>query len=432
MSELCSNLLKLFGKNMLPPVLEIYVVWHPKDERGQELAESVVEHFHGTSFTGLIGGAIEVFIRSAGWTSSGGAPRPIPYAEGDLPGGINQSEFVVVVPIMGVEMASALETEGSEWSVFISAAVAAHEKLPNRVGIFPYLLDRNVLDQTRLGALLGKFQRIAASRPEKGGESEQTLMCRDLAQGITQLLAPQGRDRLTVFLSHTKHSRADAEEDTSGIIQLVRHVIAQTRLKEYFDASDLQPGSDWDDELRANASKSALFAIRTDLYPSREWCQREVRIAKQSGMPVIIMDAPGPGEERGSFLMDHVPRIPVLKVDGQWSKPDVYRALNLLVDECLKRVLWLHQERLAKTHNEVEVSWWAPHAPEPLTLINWITQQRLAESWPPEEGQDLIILHPDPPLGPDEKLVLDQILEVAGITRKFDVMTPRLLAARGG
>jgi hypothetical protein len=119
-------------------------------------------------------------------------------------------------------------------------------------------------------------------------------------------------------------------------------------------------------------------------------------------------------------------------VDGQWSKPDVYRALNLLVDECLKRVLWLHQERLAKTHNGVEVSWWAPHAPEPLTLINWITQQRLAESWPPEEGQDLIILHPDPPLGPDEKLVLDQILEVAGITRKFDVMTPRLLAARGG
>jgi hypothetical protein len=333
---------------------------------------------------------------------------------------------------MGLEMAAEVEKKDSKWTSFLSNIIAAHEKFPNQVGVFPYQLDPRVLDQTRLGTVFGRFQRIAASLPEPDGESESALMCRDLAQGITQLIAPQHGNRLTVFLSHTKRSRPGDEEDTSQLIALVRNVIAQTRLKEYFDASDLQPGSDWDNQLRANAARGALLAIRTDLYPSREWCQREIRIAKQHGMPVIFLDAIGTGEERGSFLMDHVPRMPVSKLDGRWRKRDAYRALNLLVDECLKRALWHHQERIAKARNAIDVSWWAPHAPEPVTLMHWLALQRAAKTWPNEETQNLIILHPDPPLGPDEKLVLNQILEVAGINGKFDVMTPRLFAARGG
>ena len=416
---------------MLPPVLEIFVVWHPDDGRGQGLAETILGHFHGTPFTGLIGGAIEVFVRNVGWASSGDAPRPIPFTDGDLPGGLQQSEFIVVVPIMGTEMANAVQNNESAWSDYVEAIVAAHANSPDKIAVFPYQLDAGVIDGTRLGALLGKFQRVAASRLEEDGESERSLICRDLTQGIAQHLAAKKDDRLTIFVSHTKRAHPGDEEDTEGIIELVRHVIARTRLRDFFDAHDLQPGSDWDDALRRNAAQSALLAIRTDLYPSREWCQREILIAKQSGMPVIIMDAPGMGEERGSFLMDHVPRIPVSKVNEHWSKQDVYRALNLLVSECLKRVLWLHQERLAKAGQAINVSWWAPHAPEPVTVLNWLVAYRATKAWP-VEGQDLVVLHPDPPLGPDEKLVLDQILEVAGAGGKFDIMTPRLLAARGG
>ena len=48
---------------MLPPVLEIYVVWHPGDGAGAVTAEDFVQHFHGTPFTGLIGGAVEELLR---------------------------------------------------------------------------------------------------------------------------------------------------------------------------------------------------------------------------------------------------------------------------------------------------------------------------------------------------------------------------------
>ena len=43
---------------MLPPTLEIYVVWHPNDPAGQTAAQQFIEHFHGTAFSGLIGGAV--------------------------------------------------------------------------------------------------------------------------------------------------------------------------------------------------------------------------------------------------------------------------------------------------------------------------------------------------------------------------------------
>jgi hypothetical protein len=420
--------LSLWSSTMLPPVLEIYVVWHPADSRGEELAGAILAHFHGTPFTGLIGGAIEVFVRTEGWKDDIDAPRPIPFSPGDLPEGMHQSAFVAIVPLLGNEMASRLEANESAWSGYIEAIATARLKEPERVFIFPYQLDPGVLDGTKLGQLLGKLQQIAPAPPKADSEDATDQICRDLAQGITQLLSAGFDDKLKVFISHTKRARPGDEEDTEGIVELVRNVIATTRLQEFFDANDLQPGNDFDKGLLDNAARSALLAIRTDLYPTREWCQREIRIAKQSGMPVVIMDAPGEGEERGSFLMDHVPRVPVAKSNDHWSKRDVYRALNLLVDECLKRALWIHQEKLARaTAGGVEVSWWAPHAPEPLTLIDWLRNR----SAKPDE-RDLIVLHPDPPLGPDEKLILDQMFALTGLTGKLDIMTPRLLAARGG
>lgn len=70
---------------MLPPVLEIYVVWHPSDVKAAEVAGEFVEHFSGTIFTGLIRGAVEIFVRSEGWRHGNDAPRPIPCPDAPFP-----------------------------------------------------------------------------------------------------------------------------------------------------------------------------------------------------------------------------------------------------------------------------------------------------------------------------------------------------------
>ena len=392
---------------MLPPVLEIHVIWHPGDSHGLRISEEFVHHFHGTIFSGLIGGAIEVYIHSKGWNSEDDSPRPIPFNRTTLPPNIRCAQFIAVVPILGNEMASAVEQPKSRWREYIETLVTTQKIDPCRISIFPYLLDRSAVDQTYLGGLISKYQRIAAN-PLQDGETEATVRCRDLTQGIAQFLSNSEDKRLTVFISHTKRISSGNNQNIDTLIQTVRDVVRKTRLKEFFDASDLQPGQDWDAELRSKAATSALLSMRTELYPSREWCQREILIAKREGMPVIIMDVLDVIEERGSFLMDHVPRVPMRLVNNQWSKSDIHKGLNLLVNESLKRTLWRHQSELARNELGSEIAWWAPHAPEPITLIKWLNDELLSGKIQ-NEGKDLLILHPDPPLGYDEKLILQEI-----------------------
>jgi hypothetical protein len=284
------------------------------------------------------------------------------------------------------------------------------------------------VDGTGLAKIFGHIQRIAAGAVI-AGDTLRGFRCRDLSQGIAQLLSAAGDVRLTTFISHTKRGSPDDAQDVEALISAVRETIGNTHLNEFFDANDLQPGRDWEPELRKRAATSALLALRTDLYSSREWCQREVVIAKREGMPVIVMDALGEREERGSFLMDHVPRVAVRTANGQWRATDIVRALNLLVDECLKRAIWRQQCNLAREELVVEIAWWAPHAPEPITFAKWLDDERRAGRLD-TDGPEIIILHPDPPLGAEEKAALQEMVSLSGIRRDLDVMTPRILAAR--
>lgn len=415
---------------MLPPVLEIYVVWHPGDIGGQAIADEIVAHYRGTAFTGLMGGAVEVFIRSASWASCADAPRPIPLPNQPLVDGLEQARFTAIVPLLGNEMAAAVQQSGA-WHAYLAALAASQASYPARVGIFPYRMHPGATNGTALGDVLGAYQAIAAGPAEEPHDAPRNLRCRDLSQGIAQVVSGQPASRITTFISHTKRSASTEMVDVATLVELVRSVIGSTHLDAFFDATDLQPGVDWAEELMNKAATSALLALRTDLYPSREWCQREILTAKRCGMPIVILDAIGYAEERGSFLMDHVPRAPVRYEASQWRRRDVYRALNLLVDECLKRVLWNTQRDLAAARDGLDVSWWAPHAPEPLTLAQWLEDAK-SRGQLPLADRKLRILHPDPPLGRDEKAVLEQMLALSGLDGRLEVMTPRQLAARGG
>jgi len=414
---------------MLPPVLEIYVVWHPDDGAdAQAVAHQFVEHFHGTLYSGLIGGAVEVFVRSEGWRSKEDAPRPIPLADSPPPNGVQQADLTAIVPVVGTELAGSVEAEMGAWHQYMSDIAAAARKSPERIGVFPLVLDADAIYRTKLGEMFGRLQPIAAPTPGYAKEPDAEVRCRDLAQSIAQL-ASESRQRLRVFISHTKRALHGEEPDVLRLIDQVRGILSHTRLGEFFDARDLQVGIDWDAELRASAATSAMLSLRTDLYASREWCQREVLISKQEGMPLVLIEALTRGEERGSFLMDHVPRIPVRPESSGWRDEDIRRALNVLVDECLKRELWKRQQRLAAQRPELNVAWWATHAPEPTTFTHWYTTA--GKSATTSARGELRILHPDPPLGADEKLVLQQMASMMGLKGELDILTPRGLAARG-
>ena len=411
---------------MLPPVLEIYVVWHPDDPEGNDIARALLGHFRGTTFSGLIGGAVEVYTRSAATTDDpAGAPRTLPCTD-PLPYGIPGPALTAVVLVGGLGLDAALQTAGP-WQDYLADLVAARDASNGSVGLFTVTTAKNVLDGP-LGELVGHILGPAHGLFGKP-EFEETV-CRDLAQGIAQMGAVAG-DRVTVFVSHTKRRSATEHAEESALIALVRSVIADTRLGEFFDAHDLQVNDDWANALEAAASTGALLAVRTDLYSTRPWCQREMLISKRMGMPVVILDALTTGEERGSFVMDHVPRSPARQEAAKgWRREDVVRALGQLVDECLKRVLWRKQQALAEAHGlPIDVDWWAAHAPEPLTFLDWLDNH---ENLAGQRTRPIVVLHPDPPLGPDEVAVLEQIARLSSLNEALEFLTPRGLAARGG
>lgn len=415
---------------MLPPILEIFAIWHPEDREPKEVAKAIVEHFRGNAFTGLIGGAVEVLIRSEGWDSPGDAPRPIPGVAAPLPHDLALPQYSVLVPLIGREMTRAVEQENSPWRTYIEQLVETESGDPRSFFIIPCRLSADADSETCLGRLLGAYQAIGEPGLHSERESKNSARCRDLTQGITQFLSGSDFPRITVFVSHTKRHQSGQEKDELSLLDVVRETIHDTRLQEYFDASDLQPGTDWDEELRGRAAESALLAVRSDLYATREWCQREVLIAKESGMPIVMIDARIVGEERGSYLLDHTPQIRIATGDVDEKRDGIYRALNALVDECLKRALWRCQQEAAGARPDLEIAWWAPHAPEAVTLLSWIDGQFANGST--LNTRCARILHPDPPLTSVEKEVLNKLANRCGLSEGVDIMTPRLLAARGG
>lgn len=404
---------------LIPPILEVFVVWHPDDAAGREVADALMEHFHGSAFAGLVGGAVEVYTRSAGWDSSGGPPRPLPFME-PLPNGLAAASVTVVVPVLGIHLARTVEDDPA-WRAYLEALVAAHG--PERgVAVFGLQVDDEAMGpMSRLAAIFGDIQHL-----DRAGAANAPVLTRDLAHSIAGFVRGTPDRALRVFISHTKRNSPEEEPDrVDHLVQRVREVIGQTHLRPFFDATDLLPGVEWEQELIAAAESSAMLIVRTDLYASRDWCQREVLAAKRADMPVVALQALSKGEERGSFLMDHIPSVSCDETNPDEQRTAIETALNKLVDEALKRSLWEHQREELSGYG---FDWLPTNAPEPTTIAGWLRQN----SKPVTQEDRIFVLHPDPPLGHAEGEAIDDLLTIAGLGGLIEILTPRTFASRGG
>jgi hypothetical protein len=395
-----------------PPILDVYVVWHPDDEAGADVFERIHTHFHSDGYSGLAGGAVEVYARSLGWSTAGGPPRPLllPGSEAGTP---RPAHFSAIVPVLGAGLRDAVQRD-PDWADYLSVIAG---NASDAIAVLPVTVPEVNLTDSVVQSIIGAIQRLPSDALGTAG-----LLERSVAQAVAQKAAGSTAP-VRVFISHAKHF-SDVETDLPGapLYAQVRSVIAGTHLSEFFDAHDLLPGTDWAADLEANAGTSALLMVRTDRYASREWTQREVLVAKQHDVPIVGLIALTEGEARGSFLMDHVPTVP-LRPDAVTAS--VAASLNRLVDEVLKRALWEAQSIYIQ---EEGFDWTPVHAPEPTTAVDWLYKH---QSDQPDDDH-LWIIHPDPPLGPAERAVIDDLCELAGFDTRVDILTPRTFAARGG
>jgi hypothetical protein len=287
------------------------------------------------------------------------------------------------------------------------------------IAVLPLFAPGADISGSQLANVATRTQALPAS-----ASSSPAVLGREVAQAIAQRIArdtsgSQLDERVTVFVSHTKHA-SSGRDNPERLVATVRDIIQATHLDSFFDAHDIQVTDDWEQKLDREAARHALLMVRTDSYASRGWTQREVLIAKRHDIPIVSLYAVRVEEQRGSFLMDHVPTV-VCPSDDELGA--VERALNRLVDEALKRALWTVQT----SYLEADGFDWRPvHAPEPVTLTHRLL------SHPVEGERQFAIIHPDPPLGPEERQVILDLCAIAGLPGSLEILTPRTFAARGG
>lgn len=411
-------------------VLDLHLVWHPQDASGEPIVREIEDHFQRQRCTGLHAGAIEVHRRSVSWTTDpAGAPRPVA-----LPDTPDAAPYTAIIVLVGTGLMRATQPEGSHWATYLRQLTQAAKAHPQQLKVMAVLLPGTRRPpHARLSQLLGMDQYLA--EPDRHALRHGTpgwlgrARCRELAQALSCWIDPEHTGQgIQVFISHTKQSADHGHDGVGTLVRQVRTVLGETRLGTFYDAQSLQPGQGWAAALQTHAGRCALLVLRTDLYATREWCHREVIEAKRHGRPVVVLEALGRGEARGSYVLDHVPRVPVrsqctAQEDGQpavyeWSDDDIEAGLNRLVDAWLERVLWDRQKaRLVQDEPALQDREWMPHAPELLTLL-----PRL------KAGQTLHLLHPDPPLSDAETEPLRQLAQAVDCT--LQITTPRMLATR--
>lgn len=204
----------------------------------------------------------------------------------------------------------------------------------------------------------------------------------------------RGKDSaLKLFLSHAK----DKGQGVATAAAL-KELIDNGPMRDFFDATDIAAGYEFEAEILAQIEDSTLVAIHSDSYSSRYWCQREILAAKDAERPIIAVDLIEKFEDRRFPLGGNLPVIRV-PVDGN-NEIKQFHLLGVLKAALLETIRFYYSRVCLKLYRSAE---WFPkdaclsaRPPEASVLA------RLAEDIKEEENHCLDFVYPDPPIYQEE------------------------------
>lgn len=372
------------------PFLVVYIVWHPAYTEGAVIAEILRQHFQRKLYENIAGGTgLSVLYRYVVAEESS-QPLPIDLAEG------NTAAIVVLVDNNLVGDAA--------WTDYVQELSNRTEEAGLGTRVFPVEIDKGVL--TRLGtneqALL--WARWEGEVTERGRRLTAALtyaFCRLLRHYLEHLTRPEEEEdaleaylkKVQIFLSHSKHDQHGEE-----IARSIRDRLNTTPgMDSFFDVYDIPAGLHFQKVLLHKVRVSAMVAIHTDSYSSREWCRREIIEAKRWHVPLVVANSISDIDERGFPYMGNVP---VVRLElGGADRLDL--VIARLLDEVLKNFLWRCRVQLEHAGEDHDPAvFFIPRPPELISLAGL----------PPEsELPNPVIVYPDPPLSAEEERLFAEI-----------------------
>ena len=350
------------------------------------MAEALREHFRRKLYENVAGGTgLSVIFRSV---VAPGSSVPLPI---DL----NEAETTAVVVLAESNLVG-----DPNWVDYVKLLAANAEAAGLSARVFPVAIER-------AGLGLGIEEQAIRWDQWTGTDAElrQSLIreltyqfCRMLRHYLEHLRRPAEDEvalekylqKVQIFLSHSKH-----DGDGERIALLIRERLHNSQgLASFFDVYDIPAGLRFSKVLLKQVRLSAVIAIHTDSYSSREWCRREIIEAKRGNVPLIVANCITDWDERG---FPYLGNVPIVRMDP--TKADrIDVVIGRLLDDVLKDFLWRCRIQLAGV-TDVSVIF-VPRPPELVSLAGLPSETEVPKP---------MIVYPDPPLSSEEERLFEEI-----------------------
>jgi hypothetical protein len=363
-------------KPHLPPLL-IHLVFHPESDDARELSREI--HKALNSDSNIPGLRIPtVFCKE----NEGKPPEDQE---------LDRAERSLVVPLADIDL-----NAEDDWCSFVAELWHTCAKENNNHRCIPVQLTEDAWPLDPSLSSVNFVRGYTFSGEERKNFIIRRLLielCRYLDDAPLELNYPKAP--ITLFISHTK---LDLNKKQNPVEDLQHYLTADQPIKTWFDSGDIPSGSAFEREIEKGIENTSLICVRTDNYSSREWCRKEVLLAKQKHRPMIVVNALTNQESRSFPYLGNLPEI-------RWNG-DTEAILTLSMKESLRI---LHSQLLLESvKNENDILF--PQAPELYTIANL------------PDGSN--VLYPDPPLGQEELITLN------ARQCKFETPTERLATQR--
>lgn len=290
---------------------------------------------------------------------------------------LDQAACSFVVPLIDNELYN-----DDDWCRFVAdtwvrCQDSCHRCVPFQLSAEAWPLD----DRLKETSFVRAFQASEAERPTAVARRVIVELCRYLHGDTVGQTTPEAPT--TLFISHTK---MDIEHAPEVYRALTAYIGPNQPIKAWIDTGDIPGGSKFSDAIEQGVSDASLLCVLTDHYASREWCRKEILLAKEQQRPIVVVDALSHHEVR-SF--PYLGNVPVLHWNEQAEAAhEAEAAVYLVLKETLRD---LHSRALlARSKRRGDVIF--TRAPELLTVTPLRKNTR--------------VLYPDPPLGVEEAEVL--------------------------
>lgn len=349
--------------------LEVYVVWHPRFEAGKDVARFLLRNLFADPDQPF-GRSLGIPVKFRSSTRPDELPPPIPFGQVERTAVVILADRYFVGTDAWSSYGEELVERSQRWtSLVLPVAYTNPDYLPKKL--------------RGLNAIRLVTAELGVPDPKANRE-----LLNDVMHALCTLLDPS-TGKVTIFLSHAAH---DGRERTAGIWQ---YLTTQARLNGFLDAQDIPDGSDFAKVIDEKARRaSGLLAVQTDDYASRDWCRREVLIAKRNRLPVVVLSDVTDKEPRAFPYLGNVPVV-------RWREGVELELTRSLLTEVLRtRYFPLRVRQLCAVYDLDDRNQVMSGPPELLSLFNSVVADHRTTS------DDGLILYPDPPIGREEEQLL--------------------------